>query len=177
MADQVGRPGLGNSWPRLRTILPLLAGIAALVPFFPIRGIDTDPPICYSAVGLTVACGAELSIGVGLATAAAVGVAVWVAQSRRRSLFGVAAALLGAFTVLWVMPAMAGPSVDCGPFDESACERHVAEVIATHDAATTPVDHRRPFFLPVLSVKLSGSEVSLDYEISWLGGGFSVITD
>jgi hypothetical protein len=53
----------------------------------------------------------------------------------------------------------------------------VAEVIATYDAATTPEDHRRPFFLPVLSVKLSGSEASPDYEILWLGGGWSVITD
>jgi hypothetical protein len=72
---------------------------------------------------------------------------------------------------------VAGPSVDCGPFDEATCERRVAEVIAIHDAATTPADHRRPFFLPVLSVKLSGSEASLDYEIVWLGGGLSVISD
>jgi hypothetical protein len=167
---------LDKARPRLRTILPLLAGIAALVLFFPITGIDTDPPICYSVL-LTVACGAELSIGAGLATAAVVGLVLWVAESRKRSLFGVAAVVVGAFTVLWVVPAMAGPSVDCGPFDDSTCERLVAEVIATYDAATTPEDHRRPVFLPVLSVKLSGSEASLDYEIVWLGGGWSVITD
>jgi hypothetical protein len=93
---------------------------------------------------------------------------------RRVALLGIVAVLVLAFTVLWVVPIVAGPSVDCGPFDEATCERYVAEVIATYDAATTPEDHRRPFFLPVLSVGLSGYEGCYGYDILWLFGGWSV---
>jgi len=98
---------------------------------------------------------------------------------RRVALLGIAAVLVLAFTVLWVVPVVAGPSIDCGPFDEATCERIVADIIARHDhpAEGTPDYVRRPAFLPVTSVVLSGTEGSVDYEISWLFGGFGVVTD
>ncbi len=74
-------------------------------------------------------------------------------------------------TLGWVMPVVAGPSVDCGPIDEATCERFVAAQIATHDDPTIPEGYRRPFFLPVLSVRLGGSEDCWESEVIWLMGG------
>lgn len=97
---------------------------------------------------------------------------------RRLALLGVAAALVVDFTVLWVVPVVAGPTIDCGPVDEATCERRVAEIVAAHDhpAEGAPDYFRRPAFLPVTSVRLSDID-GQDYEINWLFGGFSVIVD
>jgi hypothetical protein len=70
----------------------------------------------------------------------------------------------------WVMPVVAGPwRVDCGPNDEATCERFVAAQMAAHDDPTIPEGYRRPFFLPVLSVRLWGC----GSEVIWLMGGVS----
>jgi hypothetical protein len=99
-------------------------------------------------------------------------------EMRRVAVLGIAAVLVVAFAVLWVVPVVAGPTIDCGPFDEATCERIVAEIIASHDdPAEVLPDSYRPPFLPVTSVVLSGTEGSVDYEIHWLFGGVGVISD
>jgi hypothetical protein len=97
-------------------------------------------------------------------------------EMRRVAVLGIAAVLVVAFTVLWVVPVVAGPTIDCGPFDEATCERIVADIIARHDhpAEGSPDWIRRPAYLPVTSVVLRGAG---DYEINWLFGGFGVYTD
>lgn len=69
-------------------LIPPLAGVGAgvltLYLLLPVSGIDTLPPVCYSALGYSVPCGAGWAFGaalaIGLLTAWAVSLVV-----RRRS--------------------------------------------------------------------------------------------
>lgn len=52
------------------------SGLLVLLLLLPVRGIDTDPPVCYAALGYSVPCGPGWAFGaafaVGLLAAGAV---------------------------------------------------------------------------------------------------------
>ena len=62
--------------------IALLAGLVVLVLLFPGSGIDRQPPECYSVFGYTVPCEAGWAVAAGAATAAVVGLWLWL-RSRR----------------------------------------------------------------------------------------------
>jgi hypothetical protein len=71
--------------------------------------------------------------------------------------------------LIWVPPAIAGPTVDCGQLDQATYARVVPEVVAEANA------HGWPVPMPVTSVSLSGSEACLSYQVKWLFGfGYTV---
>lgn len=61
-----------------RVALALLAGFMVLVLLFPASGIDPIPPVCYSVFGYTVPCDQRVAVAAGAATAAVVGLAIWL---------------------------------------------------------------------------------------------------
>jgi hypothetical protein len=71
---------------RLRTrtiVVALLAGLAVVLLLFPGSGIDRQPPECYSMFGYVVPCDAWVAWAVGAATAAVVGLALWMIDRGR----------------------------------------------------------------------------------------------
>jgi hypothetical protein len=114
---------------------------------------------------------AVIAIGaVVLAGAALVG-GIAGAAGRSWGALAVGAAFATFVTVGWVMPIVAGPSVDCGRVDEATCEQFVAAQLASHDDPEIPEWYRRPFFLPVLSLRLFGAADCFGSEVIWLYGG------
>jgi hypothetical protein len=61
----------------------LLAGLVALVLLFPASGVDTLPPECFSMLGYSVPCGGGEAVAAGAATAAVVGLWLWLKRSGR----------------------------------------------------------------------------------------------
>lgn len=78
----------GTQLGRGSRLIPPLAGVGGgvltLYLLLPVSGVDTLPPVCYSALGYSVPCGAGWAFGaalaIGLLTAWAVSLVV-----RRRS--------------------------------------------------------------------------------------------
>lgn len=71
---------------RLRTrtiVVALLAGLVVVLLLVPGSGIDRQPPECYSVFGYVVACDAWVAWAAGAATAAVVGLGLWVIDRRR----------------------------------------------------------------------------------------------
>jgi hypothetical protein len=69
---------------RPRTIVvALLAGLVVLALLFPGSGIDRQPQECYSMFGYVVPCDAWVAWAAGAATAAVVGLGLWVIDRRR----------------------------------------------------------------------------------------------
>jgi hypothetical protein len=72
------------------------------------------------------------------------------------------------------------PVVDCGPLDQSTCDRAVADIIATHRQGWEEGrEDQLPPDLPVLSVVIGPGGVTesgcvWEYEIIWPGGGWVV---
>lgn len=62
-----------------KVAVAVLAGLVVLVLLFPASGVDTLPPECYSVFGYTVPCGGGLAVAAGTATAAVIGVVLWIA--------------------------------------------------------------------------------------------------
>jgi len=65
--------------------LALLAGVVVLVLLLPIRGVDSDPPVCWSTLDYVVPCGNGLALAAGATTAGLVGWALWLRGRRRRN--------------------------------------------------------------------------------------------
>jgi hypothetical protein len=63
--------------------IALLAGLVVLVLLFPASGILPIPPVCYSMFGYVVPCDAWVAWAAGAATAAVVGLALWLADRLR----------------------------------------------------------------------------------------------
>jgi hypothetical protein len=63
--------------------IALLAGLVVLVLLFPASGTSSNPPTCYSVLGYVVPCDAWVAWAVGAATAAVVGLALWLADRLR----------------------------------------------------------------------------------------------
>ena len=73
-----------SAWTKvLKIVAPLLAGLVAYLLLAPVHQADTLPPQCFSLVGYGVPCGGELAIAAGTATAAVVGLALWLRDHRR----------------------------------------------------------------------------------------------
>jgi hypothetical protein len=70
--------------PRVvKIVAPLLAGLVVLLLLSPAHGVDTLPPQCFSVVGYDVPCGEGLAVAAGAATAAVVGLALWLRDRHR----------------------------------------------------------------------------------------------
>lgn len=77
---------------RSRGVAAVVSGVAALTVgllvmllLYPGSGIDTLPPVCYSAFGYEVPCGRELSVSGALAAAVVTTVLVWTMLRPRRA--------------------------------------------------------------------------------------------
>ena len=68
----------------VRIAVSLLAGLVVLVLLFPASGIVPIPPVCFSVFGYSVPCGGGLAVAAGAATAAGVGLALWLNSRRRK---------------------------------------------------------------------------------------------
>jgi hypothetical protein len=68
-----------------KVALALLAGLIVLVLLFPASGVDPIPPRCFSVLGYSVPCGGGLAVTAGAASAAAVGLALWLKGRREQS--------------------------------------------------------------------------------------------
>jgi hypothetical protein len=66
-----------------KVAVALLAGLVVLVLLFPASGIEPIPPRCFSVFGYEVPCGGGLGVATGAATAAVVGLALWLKDRRR----------------------------------------------------------------------------------------------
>jgi hypothetical protein len=66
-----------------KVAVAFLAGLVVLVLLFPFSGVDTLPPQCLSLFGYGVPCGTAPSLAAGAATAAIVGLALWLRERRR----------------------------------------------------------------------------------------------
>lgn len=62
----------------------MLAGLVVLVLLYPAGTADTIPLQCFSMVGLGAPCDAGLAVPGGAATAAIVGLLLWLRDRRRR---------------------------------------------------------------------------------------------
>lgn len=70
-----------TQWPGstvAKVALAMLAGLVVLVLLFPASGIDPLPPQCFSVFGYTVPCEPGASLAAAAATAALVGVLLWL---------------------------------------------------------------------------------------------------
>ena len=63
----------------------LAVGLLVLLLLYPGPGVDTLPPVCYSAFGYEVPCGWELSVGGALVAALVATVLVWTVIRPRRA--------------------------------------------------------------------------------------------
>jgi hypothetical protein len=94
-----------------------------------------------------------------------------------------ASVLVAVVALLWVRPAVASPSVDCGPLDQATCDRAVAHIIATHRQGWEEgLEDQLPPDVPVSSVVIgpegaTESGCVWEYTITWPGGGWSVINE
>ena len=75
--DQTERQGTWST--AAKVAIAMLAGLVVLVLLFPASGVDTQPPECYSVFGYTVPCGGGVAVAAGTATAAVIGLLVWIA--------------------------------------------------------------------------------------------------
>lgn len=67
-----------------QSAIAVLAGFVVLALLLPIRGVDSDPPVCWSVFDYIVPCGNGLALAAGAATAGLVGWVLWLAGRRRR---------------------------------------------------------------------------------------------
>jgi hypothetical protein len=66
-----------------KVAIAVLAGLVVLVLLFPVSGVDTQPPECYSVFGYSVPCGDGVAVAAGAAVAAVIGVLFWIAGGGR----------------------------------------------------------------------------------------------
>jgi hypothetical protein len=66
-----------------KVAIAVLAGLVVLVLLFPVSGVDTQPPECYSVFGYSVPCGDGVAVAAGAAVAAVIGVLFWIAGAGR----------------------------------------------------------------------------------------------
>ena len=59
------------------------SGLLVVLLLLPVRGIDTNPPVCYATFGYTVPCGPGLAFGAALAVGLIVGGVTHRAVGRR----------------------------------------------------------------------------------------------
>jgi hypothetical protein len=72
--------------------------------------------------------------------------------------------LVATVALVWIVPAVAGPTVDCGEFDQATCDRLVPRVVAEAIAS----GFGPPVPMPVRSVWVSGpSEFCVSYQVWW----------
>jgi hypothetical protein len=78
-------------------------------------------------------------------------------------LLPLAVVLVVIVALVWVPPAVAGPTIDCGDFDEATCDELLRGVIAEAKEKLGMAS----LVLPMTSVSLSGTEDCLRYTV-WL---------
>lgn len=67
----------------MRFIGSVLAAVAALALLVPARGVDTDPPQCWSVFDYRVPCGSWLSVGSAIGAAGLVYVLIRLVVRKR----------------------------------------------------------------------------------------------
>lgn len=72
------RPSVGT------IIVALLSGLLVLLILFPASGVDSDPPVCRAMLFYVVPCESWIAPLVAIATAVAVGIALWWTIDRRQ---------------------------------------------------------------------------------------------
>ena len=67
----------------MAVVAGLGSGFLVVLLLLPVRGIDTNPPVCYSTFGYTVPCGSGLAFGAALVVGLIVGGVTYRALGRR----------------------------------------------------------------------------------------------
>jgi hypothetical protein len=67
--------------------------------------------------------------------------------TRRRLALVLGLVLLAFVALIWAKPALLGPDVDCGPLDQTTCERAVRDVLEGAESDDNP--YRPPVPMPV----------------------------
>jgi hypothetical protein len=84
--------------------------------------------------------------------------------SRRRLALILGVLVVAIIALLWVPPALAGPTVDCGQLDQATCDEVWPDVVAK----VMDRDYGPPVPMPVTRVVLSGGESCLSFDVWWL---------
>ncbi len=67
---------------RAKLVIALLAGLVVVAALLPTRGVDSDPPVCWSMFDYVVPCGFGLALSAGAATAGLVALVLWLVGRR-----------------------------------------------------------------------------------------------